>query len=411
MKRGLLCTVGTGKDTEVGIALSLQQTRADRVVFVVSAQSAQKLKLVAEHMPAGELPPHDTLVVDDHEDLELCRPRCLAGLALLRQELGPESELYVDYTWGTKAMAAAAAIAALECKVGQLVYMGGVQRDATGRIVPGSERLHLMRPDRVLFDWELHHAKMLFNCCRYSAAVESLQAAAEGLGDPDVCATTRRFVTLAQACEAWERFDLPAAADKMNELDRGDLEALPEGTEELKGWLCQLGEQARRRPELPVAEQFPLTILADLVENARRRLADGDWLAASSRCYRCTEYLAQHLLAAKHEILTAAPEQSKLPDSFRAEYQGGPIALQQAYRLLGELSEEYSRLADAVLRSGKMVDSLRMRNDSIEAHGLAPVTEERARAFFEGVEELIAAAGIDLGKLRARCVAPKFEDA
>ena len=120
-------------------------------------------------------------------------------------------------------------------------------------------------------------------------------------------------------------------------------------------------------------------LVADLLANARRRIAEGRQDDAVARLYRAIEATAQVALRERHDIadtgavpLDALPEDLRARCATRAEAGTVKLGLQDAYALLrgrgDPAGERFFTLGLATEQS-----PLSARNQSILAHGFQPV--------------------------------------
>ncbi|MCZ7627156.1 MAG: TIGR02710 family CRISPR-associated CARF protein [Candidatus Methylomirabilis sp.] len=127
--------------------------------------------------------------------------------------------------------------------------------------------------------------------------------------------------------------------------------------------------------------------LWDLWRNAERRAAQGRYDDAVARIYRLLEWTAQWLLRSRGGIETSNLRPESIPDgvrttkNHRGEYQAGLLA---AWDLVAHhLDTEAVRWVQA--ERGCLQHHIKMRNDSILAHGDSPVTQDDWERFAEWV--------------------------
>jgi CRISPR-associated protein (TIGR02710 family) len=145
--------------------------------------------------------------------------------------------------------------------------------------------------------------------------------------------------------------------------------------------------------------------VADMLENARRRIADqGRYDDGVARLYRCVEMFHQWRLHEEHGIKATGTNWNKVPEEARTKFMekaGVP-------ELPAHLNLGHARALDAVLSGTSVEDSnlfrdlLRQRNNSILAHGLEPIGENSARRFLEYVDEIVGEARISVAARHIR---------
>jgi CRISPR-associated protein (TIGR02710 family) len=271
----------------------------------------------------------------------------------------PDARLQADYTGGTKTMTAALVLAALESEIdlslvtgsrGDLVRVAdGTQATASASV----ERVRLARAMRPYLD-----AWKRFAYAEAAAGLAALPAPRDARLRP----ARDRARDLSAALAAWDRFDHLAA---LKLLDLYAAVAAPA----LGAWYASLrllaGEPSSKRTGL---------LIWDLWLNALRRAADGRHDDAVARLYRVIEWSAQWLLETRAGLHTA-----DLPAEVAAEvgiapgrdgrFQAGLWSAWQlvAKRVGGASAAFISTQADT------MLDHLKRRNESILAHGFAPI--------------------------------------
>ncbi|MCL6451237.1 MAG: TIGR02710 family CRISPR-associated protein [Acetobacteraceae bacterium] len=411
-KRVLVMTVGTGGGVEDGIARCIDDRRPDEVVFLVTAMSETKVKLVEEK--ARRMPSHRCVPVADHEELSEAY-RVARDVIRGVKRTQADAEVEVDFTSGTKVMSAAAVLAGLAEDCRDFVYVGGGRRDSeTGRVTSGAETLRTMRPYCVLADIWAQRAVELFNAYEFQAALAICERA---VGGRDLPAFERRpFEVLAVLCRAyqsWDAFDLETAARGFAEarkaagtqgIDLHDAEQFPRFTENSE-WVKRLNNllTAFQREEVG-RRTFPLEFVVDVVANADRRMEGGKWVDAVSRLYRAVELVAQHVLSERYRIDTGAVNTDLIPAEAREKYEAYRddsgrlrLGLEQAYSLLRDLNHPLGR---CFFEAEAMRARLRARNDSIAAHGLAPVTPEACRSLYEPVAEWLRELNAPIAQMK-----------
>jgi len=122
-------------------------------------------------------------------------------------------------------------------------------------------------------------------------------------------------------------------------------------------------------------------IVQDLLLNAQRRATQERYDDAVGRLYRALELLVQVHLLKSYGIKTGDVDIQKLPESVRDEYDKHrssskgkiQLALKNSYELLGKLPDDIiGKLYQE--SASKIFDALKIRNNSILAHGCQPIT-------------------------------------
>lgn len=234
------------------------------------------------------------------DDADACFAHFDGVLAQLMDSGVRPQEIVADFTRGTKAMSAALVLAAAGRGVPVLRYITG-KRDAQGTVIPGEEQVRDFKTARMSFRRDLDLAAHLLDAWQFRAAERLPPPAAPEDRIPDGWLREAACIHwFARFWGAWDRLDYGLAARL--------LEGQPEE-------VCPLGLarfQPRekhaaflRRLAAPLPEDLRgradalRDLAADLVENGRRRLAQGELEDASLRAYRVLELVGQIRLFAR----------------------------------------------------------------------------------------------------------------
>lgn len=390
-ERVLILTVGTGRNRE-DIARSLAEHsithhNPDRILLFGSSKSNEETAPLL-HKFAGEGfadrfdPPY---TFDDFNNVSRLFEdyRQTVQEQVLDAGVRPE-DVYVDFTSGTKPMSAALTLVASHLGLGRLLYVSGQQRDEGGRARPGTEMAVPSRMRAVRFQEALQQFQRLFDNHHYRAAgevVAEVQAHNLAVRDPERVAL---FDRLARFYAAWDGFDLEQAVTAEDKLTTDDAQQLKEKVSPAFG--DAVYPHTKQIVGRMRSESYSPLRMADLVENAERRLRQGAYADAMLRLYRGIEYLAQFQLHRQHKLNTSDLDLSKLPDALRASYEERQrpgadtvtLSMLNAYRLLRDLDDplgkEFMETYDQTRSDLKRL--LNKRNQSILAHGFEPVQKE-----------------------------------
>jgi CRISPR-associated protein (TIGR02710 family) len=409
----LICTVGGSPEP---IVASLKHWHPDRVLFVPTRQTRDQIR--TQVLPLAEreglrLNPgcFDILELPDGQDFGQCLHRL--------RELTPEVQrwlargdafgIVVDYTGGTKSMSAALALQAHPwgCRFS---YVGGAERtkDGVGIVVSGKEQIvHTQNPWEALGYQAVEDAITLFDRGAYAAASQLLQGTLYRVQDAARKRELNALKTLAEAYDAWDRFEHKDAARLLGELSKyeNDLRALL-GLQR-SDRLCEQGQRHRRYLDTLLGPKGPTwERVADLLANALRRSQEGRFDDAVARLYRTLEAIAQTRLHEAHGIgdtkkvpLERVPEPLRSQWSERSRQGTVFLGVQDAYLLLAALNDARGRrfqelgLPDPEGTSGSPLTS---RNQSILAHGFEAVGDKVFRQLYEAALQLAQVREADL---------------
>jgi CRISPR-associated protein (TIGR02710 family) len=142
-----------------------------------------------------------------------------------------------------------------------------------------------------------------------------------------------------------------------------------------------------------------IMILADLMNNAHRRIEEGKYDDAISRLYRATELISQIMLLDKgideindriyfkdiKQNIKNPSELEKYKSRVEKQDTGGlrkDMGARAKFQLLKEMGDDRGWVHYSNLRS-----DMENRNNSIMAHGLKPVGKDAAERFYKSVLE------------------------
>lgn len=410
-QRLLIATVGGSPEPLVKSILYWQPLKT---IFVVSQESRGVIIRIESEVQGQGYPDFrgrsELCVVGDHQDVrsmcEELRRLFQERVAVWRHE---GWEIIADITGGTKVMSAALAIAADRFGRCRFSYVGG--RDRTegglGEVIAGSEEVvGQQNPWEALGIRIIEEADALLQRHAFAAAATLLAGALSSLDDPVRKDKVNVVAALADALSDWDRFRLRKALEKCAQVQRR--RPLLEGTfghlrtMEIIKQLGALSAHCERAMKGATDESLRPNqdLILDLLANAKRRYDEGRWDDATARLYRAIEAIAQLRLAERGFPDTSGIRIEKLPEMSRSRLapraQDGMVKLgvQDAWSLLSELGEPAACLFQQ--RLGDLQKSpLVARNQSILAHGFAPVSEKTTKQLLEIAPQLLGIERID----------------
>ncbi len=374
------------------IVSAIRAVRPSHIVFLASPATASKPGSAAE-VPNILASVHDCGASHAVLEVEPDNPEQI--FLKLRETIEdlrhrfPRQRLLLDYTGGTKSMTAALFQAAVAYEL-EAQFMGG-RRDDLRQVAPGTER-----PLRIPIDWivaERTEARLraAWRSFGYAECAAGLDSLLENLGsDENASAAVQRLSDLrdvSRAFDAWDRFRHRDAANGLAPLvgRHGTLA-------EWHGAAARLARDEGRR-------------LMDLWHNADRCARRGRYDDAVARCYRLIEWTAQWHLLRGHEIDTGAMDWTRVPDTVLltaklSEQHGRRTlsGLMQAIQLAAALAKAgpFARFLSGPFPGrrgktgeGRLKDMLELRNQSILAHGTAPLGDDDWQRFASFMEHFV----------------------
>lgn len=354
----LILTVGTGTKGEhsnlaQGLVNSINQLSPRLYWLVPSAHSTSIA--VAELVRDGASPTsvfrHWTSTAEYRQiqrpdDLFDCRSAIREVIQRARSELTGNDRLLVNPTSGTKQMSVAAALAALDEEVGEIVFTVGDRAD--GVVVTGTERMAPFETRRFFLERDLAKAAELSHAGAFFAAARLLS---NHEGTEALHARER-----ARCFHEWHRMKYAKAATHAARCP---------------------GNLARHLERLSHCDPLSLEVLGDLLAGADELLRWGDYEEALARYYRGAEHLAKFRLSQTLNLrppyrldvlLDHLPASGLLTTELRSRARAGILHLGSdlAWRIL---EAQQDPLAAAFRSNNRLQEALRLRNDSLYGHG------------------------------------------
>jgi CRISPR-associated protein (TIGR02710 family) len=285
----LVLTVGTGNrdDPESSLfeplLMSVLSSRCNRVVLLPSRSTAD---LADEFLRRPGFPPEFTacafpLPHDAELDADAAYAHFDSVLGKILQDT-PAERVQVDFTRGTKAMSAAAVLAAARRSIPNLHYVDG-DRDRRGTVRPGTERVRRIATATMDAHRRRDLALDLMRRGNFSAVQELL---------PDADPQPGAIRSAAAFYASWDRLNYKEASDHrvLAAPGRSWEELWP--TPEARSWVEDLARDTAEDQHAAMAHQLRLLVV-DLLANCERRIRGGHFEDACVRAYRILELIGQ----------------------------------------------------------------------------------------------------------------------
>lgn len=374
------------------IAKSVETANPDIVVFIVSEESRSTLdkvidklrnngfdkdKIVGDNCLGDDM----VVVVKDAEEIDSCYESAIEAFRRVKSKVGNLSQTVVDFTSGTKAMSAAAVLAAVRFDCGQLSYVGGVSRDQDGRVISGAERFHTGRPCYVARDLAIKDLVEAFNKRQFNACRAIIEDLRERMSE-ELLTHVKHLENAVEFYDAWDRFDHGTAYKFRKELKYFGKEwNLKAKIEKNNSIVCQIAEtrEEAKNDAVDLLKKAGSLLMADIFANAERRAEERRYDDAVARLYRLIELAAQVRFAEeKYGFPTSNVPRDFLSDKGLREKYDQPgeehikVGLVKAYELLADLGDNLGK----VFFESAFQHRLNARNGSILAHGLSPIEQK-----------------------------------
>ncbi len=366
----LFMTVGTGtgqnadarKNLAHGLLVSVEHYRPDKCVFFGSEKSKETIEeLKKQYIKSrGKEIEYESVVFSNGE---------IDNFNILFRRMKEKLEEYVsddiviDYTSGTKTMTMCAAIVSMLYHKKLSLVTG--TRSLDGIVICGTEMISEQNLYLAYDDMLFSRFKELFNAYRFDEAIRNLDEI-KILDEKD------KYRTLAIAYNSWDKFMHRETHDLIESLKDKRLAAN-------KSFLGNV---------LNNSKLSHLLKLADLLNNAERRIEESKYDDAVARLYRAIELIAQiklkeyglnELDGAENTINLAKLEEIGIDIEKYKMYSDNKkvrLGLEKKYELLKDCGWEDAK--SIYLENADLKNLLMQRNNSILAHGLNTTTKETA---------------------------------
>lgn len=411
---GLLLTVG---GTPEPMVYAVDRTHPVAVVFVCSEQTQTTVveikRRLEELLPEGSSPIYKTLIVDDPANLIDCHRRVTEGLAYLRNERGLlREQIRIDFTGGTKAMSAAAVLAAAPDGY-RFSYVSGAKRDKSGVgiVLSGSEQLSLPKnPWIVLEEPEVRRMLQMTVVGQWAAAQE-IAGLLLFRATPSSQPVFRELARLIGGLAYWDRFEhqkafgawakgsVPSVLSKLS-LAAG-YPMIEEFAKKCQTMTARLGELANARDKL--TRNTPDVLVLDMLSNATRSAMCGNYDDASLRYYRSLELCVARRLRLIHKIDNDAVTKLQVPSPLKEDFvrrKGEPpqtgwmLAQYDCVQLLAALGDDVGKRLLDHIKQNRIDNQARNRNWLI--HGDQHVSRASCESFRSGILSALGIAAQDI---------------
>ena len=313
--------------------------------------------------------------ITDFDNLSECYLAASECIEQLHRD-HPEATLIVDYTGGTKSMTAGLAAAALDDGQCEIQLVSGVRQD----LVKVVDQTEFVRPVRV---WDAQLARR-FRLARsavarydYGGAVGLLEDAAARFASSTTLDKVQRWLSLCRGFDAWDRFD-HAAAQRL-----------------LQPYRKHVVPHALVLDRIVDGKGDGFEWVEDLLQNTARRAAQQRYDDAVGRMYRALEMTAQVWLKHRYGLDTSQVDVTKVPEKcqeplgkYRDDKGIIKTPLLASWDLVAAFADDPLGTHFAPMRN-RLINFLTVRNTSLFAHGIRPVTPSDYREHSEQISDFI----------------------
>ncbi|MCS7096103.1 MAG: TIGR02710 family CRISPR-associated CARF protein [Nitrososphaerota archaeon] len=351
----------------------MKHHNAEKIFFIASKQSRKDTLPKIFEKAKLQKQEYEVIEIDDPDNVQSIYETVGTYLQKIRAKF---DNIVVDYTSGTKAMAAALAILATVHEADELSYITGKRQG--GIVQPGTERVMAIQPYFATTEQKIKLAVQFFNRSQYNAAISVLTQIQNFIRDQTIINRIRPLLQLAKAYAQWDKFQHQNAHKIILKLKIPQLN-------HNKRFLGQLINKLKR------GEEPETYLIADLINNAQRRAEkEQKYDDAVARLYRTMELIAQYKLKSKYGIDPANAETKQIQQQLLEKWNTPPeaktlkLTLEKDYQLLKALGDE---IGQKYAQDKKLKDLLSKRNASILAHGLQPINKHEYTQLYNNVKD------------------------
>ncbi len=373
--------ISIGKSPDPCLA-SVEQHNANRVIFFASQETRAFVTDIERVLGLqGELV---ALEQGDEYDFELCYQT--ARVTIQKAFSTPEPRrIVVDITGGTKTMTAALALAASDHQLEFAYVVSDKQPD--GSFKSNSEKVKpFANPLRKYHIRELERLQNSFNAGDFRATLETIQTILERATDDYDTAFFEALLKLIQAFERWDLFNHREASEMFSTAIKTLKPLAAAKPSAWRTWLLEIAKLQDSLMALKAAKkESSMVLMQDLLANADRRIARGEYDDALARMYRAIDLYAEIMLensgvqvmgtnfqipASAAWVMNEFKPHQKRPDN--------TLKLNGVYevaRLASLIDPLLGQVFFDSLDHGSLSNALKQRNKSILAHGFEPVSK------------------------------------
>lgn len=437
-KNALIFTVGGVVEPTIN---QINESKPDFVYFIHSNESK---KIADEIIQKTEIFNYEFKLLDDFQSIDNC---FIASLDCIIELQNHGYEVTGDFTTGTKPMSAGLAFACFETGCNS-IYRGSDEFRKDLGIVSGKGKSKNQGENlEIIAIREVKKAKSFFNQYQFQAALDNLNSAKAKFKDnTKFKERTELLIRIVKLYSNWDKFNDVVDNWKLNDfLDKKIIEVIFNDEEFYYYFnkipyfsdLIKLNKGFLDK-KLTTSDEVLFYYLADLLNNAYRRIEEGKFDDAVARLYRSAELISQirfyQMGFVNKDKFFEDKQFSLLKDpikKFATIYQLEEIGkkklmgynsnkseftldLTNNYRLLEILSTgDFAKSNELLVKNFfkmHLNEKLKKRNTSILAHGLNPIKQSKANKLYKSVLKQSKIICEDIEEYMELAKFPKFDE-
>ena len=426
----LVVSVGTSYEP---IVLNISLLKPRKIMFLYTEKSAAMLDKSVEY--CGLKPSqYEKRMVNEIDPTDIYQRVKEAYL-----EWGSPEGIHIDFTGGTKAMSAAAALAGAMISAVMIYVASDDYLVDFRKPNPGSENLtYIDNPLSVFGDIEIEKAFDLYAQQDFSGAAERLGILKESMPDPLLRQELTFDYLIARVYEAWDALDFAKATESMTALvfqlgrdgrryKNHPLKVESGVLKQQASYLEALGKipglvESRSQTEILKTTEIIIPLMLTMRMNAITRESQQKYDMATLLTYRLLEMIEQRRLSRYNLFVSDMKYEDIHPNKQRnaamlglsgkdrmewlrsevygikqelfkghvSDYLPNPVSLLDGFVILAALADPIFKpeKKDRVAMLKQMRSKVYLRNNSIFAHGLGPVPKKDYEKFRDFVGEI-----------------------
>ncbi|WP_295613683.1 TIGR02710 family CRISPR-associated CARF protein [uncultured Methanobrevibacter sp.] len=423
------------------LIFSIKNLKPDYIYFLCSNDSKNEVSDIIEKSDFSK-EKYSIKIVNDYESLDDCFAKSREIIKELEKDY---DNIHIDFTGGTKPMVTGLVLAAIgeECSYS---YVGtedleGRDKNGLGIVQDGFEKIKEQKdPYDIFAVMEFEKGMDFFNRYQFGAAYTNFDEASQKLESESLKELTYLYLNFVEVYSKWDKFynktddgriliskfikirnNINNSSNIQNYLNDNYPNFISQINENIEFLRLKLSRKGHIKPgDIPY-------YLADLLNNAHRRIEEDKYDDAVARLYRSIELIAQlklcdygvideNILFSNSEFKINKLSLSNLENieanefvnkcsSYHKSGKNFPLASKNSYKLLSKFGCE---LASEYLDDDDIDNNIKKRNSSILAHGLKPIDETKANELYSQVFEYAKKAFPEVEKYMEMAKFPKF---
>lgn len=412
----LILTVGNNTDSLIK-TINDEKFNQDLIYFIHSSESKDKVQEIIEKTGIVQEKDYKCLEVEDANDFE----KCFRDSRNLIKELNEgNNEIGIDFTGGTKPMSLGLVLSVLDNeKLTYIIYTAGNRdNEGIGNVISGFEEItEQLNPYNTLAINEFKRGKEFFDNYQYRSALENFELAKDKTNDSKLKELAEYYIKLVKFYQRWDKFDkniklydkkekLPIA---LKELIEDCPKSFNNDIENHNKFINKMNENYKfliNKFDSDKSKGIKY-FLPDLLNNAYRKIEEGNYDDAVARLYRCIELIAQlelnnmgiidikgldsyEFYINKEKFDKKVKNKPRIKEEINKWYEFKnnkdkiEISRNKSYKLLKLFKNP---IGEKYFNNRKLKNKIQLRNTSILAHGLNALNRKDTEQLYKIVLE------------------------